>query len=62
MFAARDLFIAMCLEFKEELLLTETEYPRVIESCKRVWRILFTPYSSNLGDDVNDYLSKYNLV
>jgi hypothetical protein len=59
MFSERDTFIGMHAIFKEELLIGKDEYLRVIESCKRTWRILFSPYDPNLGDKTDDYITRF---
>ncbi len=56
MFMAKDNFIALCIEFKENLL-KDDDYMPSREFCKREWRKLFPSYSPNLGSKMDDYIS-----
>jgi hypothetical protein len=59
MFASKDLFVAMRVAYKEDLLLTEREYRREVERCKRIWRMLFPSFNPRFGDSADDYLSNF---
>lgn len=58
-FADVDLFIALGIEFREEI---DDDFAREKEACRRQWRTYFQSYQPLKGNDLSDYLTSYYAV
>ncbi len=60
-FADKDLFVALTVNFRENLA-EDKDWRDEIERCKARWRNLFHPHQPFHGASLNDYLSNFEPV